>query len=95
MYQTLIRKMPTQVNELWNHAALPKRSAHSEAGEGPHVLNVNNVKNDSENKNLNEDRQQRIGDQKKLQYLAQQPQEVSISYKRLRIMALQKHKQEA
>ena len=45
IYQTPIRNIPIQLNELWKHAALPTKHAYSETGKGPHILNVNSVKN--------------------------------------------------
>ena len=38
IYQTPIKKIPIQLNELWKRAALPTKHAHSETGKGPHVL---------------------------------------------------------
>ena len=67
IYQTPIRNIPIQLNELWKHAALPKKPAHSEAEKGPHILNVNNVQNTSENTELSEDRTQQLRTQRKFQ----------------------------
>ena len=71
IYQTPVRKKPIQ------HVALPTKHAHSETGKGLHVLNVNNVKQTSEHKELSEDRKQQPWNQAKFQQITQQLQEVS------------------
>jgi len=48
IYQTPIRKMPSQLNELWKHAAVRTKHAHSETGKD-HVLNINEAKQTSDN----------------------------------------------
>ena len=84
IYQTPIRKIPIQLNELWKHATLPTKHAYSETGEGHHVLNVNNVRQISDNNDLNEVRKQALWDQKKLQQITQQLQEVSSELQKVK-----------
>jgi len=84
IYQTPIRKIPIQLNELWKHATLPTKHASSETGEGHHVLNVNNVRQISDNNDLNEVRKQPLWDQKKLQQITQQLQEVSSELQKVK-----------
>ena len=77
IYQTPIRKITIQLNELWKNAALPTKHAHRETGKGPHVLNVNSVKQTADNIDLNKDHQQPLWNQRRLQQITQQLQEVS------------------
>jgi len=83
IYQTPIRKIPIQLNELWEHAALPTKQAHSETGKGPHNPNVNSVKKISENKDLSEDRKQQLRNQRKFQQITQL-QEVSSELQKVK-----------
>jgi len=77
IYQTPIRKIPIQLNELWKYAALPTKRTHSETGKDSLVLNVNNVKQTSEHKEVSEDRKQQLQNQRKFQKNTQQLQDVS------------------
>jgi len=83
IYQTSVRKIPIQLNELRKHATLPTKHAHSETGKGHHLLNINSVKQTSDD-DLNEDRKQPLWDQRKLQHITQQLQEVSSDLQKVK-----------
>jgi len=71
IYQTPIRQIPIQLNELWKHAVVPTKHAHSETGKGHYALNVNKVTQISVNGDLKEDRKQLLSDQEKFQQITQ------------------------
>ena len=83
IYQTPIRKIHIQLNELWKHAALPTKHAYSETGNGHHVLNVNSAKPTSDD-GLNEDHKQPLWDQRTLQQIIQQLQEISSELQKVK-----------
>ena len=83
IYQTLIRQIPIQRNELWKHAALPTKHAYSETGKDHYALNANNVKQISDNNDLKEVRKQPLSDQEKFQKITQL-QEVSSELQKVK-----------
>jgi len=84
IYQTPIRQISIQLNELWKHAALPMKHAYSETGKGHYALNFNNVKQISDNNDLKEVRKQPLLDQEKFQQIMQQLQEVSSELQKVK-----------
>jgi len=84
IYQTPIHQIPTQLNELWKHAAVPTKHAHSETGKDYYALNANNVKLKSDNKDSKEVREQTLSDQEKFQRITQQLQEVSSELQKVK-----------
>jgi len=84
VYQTPIRQIPTQLNELWKHAAVPTKHAHHETGKDYYALNANHVKQNSDNNDSKEVREQTLSDQEKFQQITQQLQEVSSELQKVK-----------
>jgi len=84
IYQTPIRQIPTQLNELWKHAAVPMKHAHGETGKDYYALNVNDVKQISDNNVSKKVREQTLSDQEKFQQITQQLQEVSSELQKVK-----------
>jgi len=84
IYQTPIRQIPTQLNELWKRAAVPTKHAHRESGIYYYPLNANNVKQNSDNSDSKEVREQTHSDQEKFQQVTQQLQEVSSELQKVK-----------
>jgi len=94
IYLTPIRKIPIQLNELWKHAALPMKHAHSETEKGPHVLNINNVKQTSKHKEFSETRKQQLWNQTNSNKLHSNYRKFLVNYTKLKKMHPQTHHQE-
>ena len=84
IYQTPVRQIPIQLNELCKHAAVPTKHTHSEIGNDYYALNANNVNQNSDNNVSKEIREQTLSDQEKFQQITQQLQEVSSELRRVK-----------
>jgi len=62
---------------LWKHAAAPIKRAHRETGKEYYAVNVNDVKQNSDNNDSKEVRKQSLSDLEKFQQITQQLQDVS------------------
>jgi len=94
IYQTPIRQIPIQLNELWKHAAVPTKHPHSETGKDYYALNANNVKQKSDNNVSKEVRQQTLSDQENFNKSHNNYKKFLVNYRKSKITCLTNYKQE-
>jgi len=85
IYQTPIRKIPTQLNELWKHAAIPMKPVHSETAKDYHVLNIKEAKQTSDNNVSKKVCEQTLSYQEKFQQISHNCKTFLLHCRRLKI----------